>query len=445
MRKTLITAFCTLLVGIPLQGDARHGIARPDLRLTIAAPESRYVRVQRRHGIKTLKYVNRSGILSTTQWPLVFRIESRTAVGLVAKKVMNQEREALILTDPDECLHLGTLLDDLAVPIVFDPTCPFEDETYIEIQTEKFDTFEVFDNDTTGNDVIRDRLDDDEFLSNALLNTPYLQKFNGKIDAVGPKTGGPLPPPDPMNKKPDERDGYGYGADDDLASMVIMADVGGARVFDEHFELLVPNVIRNMAGFINTVSLEDLDGRRQTAITASMHMLAGVFEPIAIVDADTADPAFEYAIRVDSGVPVAFNLIEPKPPVMPMPGGAPPVMPMPGGANAYFDELLSQYYPAEIRIRAVLVNGEAPDFVYDMNGDRRYTARDVELAGHQLLSNEVEINLTVAHENLLTDSADTKCPPRTFLHGDVDGNGKRGVLPECSGTSGSTRVRRPPR
>lgn len=424
-----------MLVGIPLQGEANHKAARSDLRLTIAAPESRYVRVQRRHGIKTLKYVNRSGILSTTQWPLVFRIESRTAVGLVARNVMNQEREALVLTDPDECLHLGTLLDDLMPPI-FDPTCTFEDETYIEIQTEKFDTFEEFDNDRTGNDAIRDKLVDEKFSDPEPRNTPYLKMFNGSIKEVGPKTGGRPPPPDPMNPnaKPDERDGYGYGADDDLASMVLMPDIGGARVFDENFDL-VPGVIRNMAGFINTVSLEDLDGRRQTAITASMHILAGVFEPIAIIDADTADPSFEFAIRVDSGEPVAFNTVELKP----------PKEPMPGAANAFYDELLSQYYPVEVKIRAVLVNGEAPDFIYDMNGDKRYTARDVELAGYQLLSNEVAINLTLSHENLLTDSADPKCPPRTFLHGDVDGNGSRGMLPECSGTSGSTRVRRRPR
>jgi hypothetical protein len=292
-----------------------------------------------------------------------------------------------------------------------------------------------FDNDTTGNNAIRDRLVDDKFSDPEPRNTPYLRMFSGSVKAVGPKTGGRPPPPDPMvpNPKPDERDGYGYGADDDLASTVLMSDMGGARVFDENFDLL-PGVIRNMAGFTNTVSSEDLDGRGQTAITASMHLLAGVFEPIAIVDADTTNPAFEYAIRVDSGAPVEFNLLEPK-----------PVMPVPGETNPFYDELLSQYYPAKVKIRAVLVNGEAPDFIYDMNGDGRFTARDVELAGYELLSNEVAINLTVTHENLLTESPDAKCPPRTLIHGDVDGNGARGTLPECIGTSGSGRIRRPPR
>lgn len=434
MKIVLITAFFTLLLGIPLQAEASRWSARPDLRLTIAAPESLYFRVQRRHGIRTYKYINRSGVLSTTQWPLIFRIESRTAVGFVAKKAQAQEREALVLTDPDECLHLGSLLEDL-MPSVFDPTCSWEDESYIEIQTEKFDSFGQFDNDTTGNNVIRDRLVDEKFSDPEPRNTPYLRMFNGSVKEVGPKTGGRPPPPDPMNPnaKPDERDGYGYGADDDLASMVLLADVGGARVFDENFDL-VPGVLRNMAGFFNTVSSEDLDGKRQTAITASMHILAGVFEPIAIIDADTANSEFEYAMRVDSGAPVYFNVLEPK-----------PVMPSPGDTNPFYDELLSQYYPAEVKIRAVLVNGEAPDFVYDMDGDGRIRARDVELAGYQLLSNEVAISLTLTHVNLLTESADAKCPPRTFIHGDVDGNGARGTLPECTGTSGAARIRRPPR
>lgn len=431
MKTIMVTVMLTLMLGLPIRGDSTHWSPRPDLRLTIAAPDSSYVRAQRRYGIKTLKYVNRSGIRSTTQWPLIFRLESRTAVGFVAKKSQNQEREALVLTDPDECFNLSSLLDDL-MPSVFDPTCPFEDETYIEVQTEKFDTFEEFDNDTTGNDAIRARLVDDKFSDPEPRNTPYLRMFNGSIKEVGPKTGGR---PDPMVSKPDELDGYGYGADDDLASFVIMADVGGARVFDENFDL-VPGVLRNMGGFLNTVSGEELDGRGQTAITASMHILAGVFEPIAVIDADISDPAlagFDYAIRVDSGPITGFNVMAPFPP------------PMPGAANEFYDELLSQYYPAEIKIRAVAVNGEAPDFIYDLNGDGRYTARDVQLAGFQLLSNEVEVNLTVTHENLLTLSPDSKCPPRTFIHGDLDGNMSRGMLPECIATSGASRSRRIPR
>ena len=425
-----------LFLGTSVEGEAAQERARSDLRLAIAAPESQHVQVQRRHGIKTLKYISRSGVLSATQWPLVFRIESKTAVGFVAKKAKDQEREALVLTDPDECFNMASLLDDV-LPPVFDPSCPFEDETYIEVQTEKFDSFAVFDNPTTGNDAIRARLVDEPFSGPEPRNTPYLRMFNGSVKPVGPKTGGSLPEPDPMDPKakPDELDGYGYGADDDLASLVLMVDVGGARVFDENFDL-IPGVIRNLAGFINTVSVEDIDGKGQTAVTASMHVLAGAFEPIAIIDAGISDPSlagFDYAIRVDSGPVTGLNLDAPFPPATP------------GAANNFYDELLSQYYPVTIRIRAVLVNGEAPDFIYDMNGDGRYTARDVELDGFHLLSNSVEMELQLTQQNLLIESPDSKCPPRTFIHGDLDGDASRGNLPECIQTSGSSRSRREPR
>ncbi|MBT8077494.1 MAG: hypothetical protein KJO31_02915 [Gammaproteobacteria bacterium] len=431
MRVFFLATLLTLVVAFPTQSQASGS----DLQLTLKAPESSAFKLRYEHGIVTYRYVNTSGIISTTQWPLIFRIESTTAVGFVAQRSLDQEREALVVTDPDNCLNLASLLDDLGIT-TFDPACAgfAEDETYIEVQTERNDTFGEFDNFTTGNNAIRDRLIDDRFSDPAPRNTAYLTMFNGSVQAVGPRTGGrPNPfPPDSTNPRPDELDGYGYGADDDLASMVLMADIGGARVFDENFKL-TKGVIRNMAGFINTVSAEDLDGRDQTAVTASMHILAGVFEPIAILDANINDPNFDYAIRVDSGKVKKFNTVEPFPPDAP------------GAANAFYDELLSQYYPARVKIRAVLVHGEAPDFVYDLNYDGKYTAKDVELMGYDLLSNEVETNLTVTHENLLTDSPDSKCPPRTFIHGDLDGNLDRGMLPACILTSGASRTRRPPR
>ena len=432
MRTLVVTTLSTLLILVilPAKSDARHWQQRSDLRLTIAAPESSYFRIRRRHGIRTLHYVNRRSLVASTQWPLIFRIESRTAVGFVAKRNdAGQEREGLVITNPDDCFHLGSLFEDMTPP-VFDPTCSLEDETYFELQTEKFDTFGEFDNATTGNDALRARLVDEKFSAPEPRNTPYLRMFDGKVKPVGPKTGGG---PVSDGENPPELDGFGYGTDDDLASFVLMVDAGGARVFDENFDLL-PGVLRNMAGFFNTVSFEDQDGRGQSAVTASIHALAGVFEPIAIVDAAVSDPSLAgsaYAIRVDSGPVEGFNLTEPYPPSGP------------GAANAFYREILSKYYPRQIEVRAVVVNGEAPAFIYDMDGDKRYTARDVEMMGYSLLSNEVRTRLTVTLENLIEDSPDNQCPPRTFIHGDVDGNAERGLLPECKNpAAGASRLRR---
>ena len=434
MRYTLAAIVFVLLISTHA---ANANWNRPAARLTIEAPQATFVRVSNRHGIRSLNYVNRTGLLTTTQWPLAFKIKSRTAVGFVAKRALNEEREALVLTDPDNCLNLNSLVDDLMLTS-FDFLCAglIEDEQYIEVQTEKHDTFGVFDNATTGNGKIRARLVDDKSSDSPPRNTPYLKLFDDmvfKVKQVGPKTGGR---PDPADMEPDELDGYGYGADDDLASLVIMADIGAARVFDEDFNL-TSGIIRNMAGFVNTVSAVDLNGRRETTITAYLHILAGVFEPIALIDTNVSDPSlsgFEYAIQVDSGPVTGINLDEDFPTEVAS-----------GSANAFYDELLSQYYPVEVDVRAVVVNGDAPDYIKDKNGDGKYTARDVQMDGYELLTNEVSIRLKLTHENLLTEAPDSKCPPRTLIHTDLDGNLNRGDLPECLLTSGSSRARRVPR
>lgn len=421
----LITALFVYLPGVSLAGHSSN------IRLTVDAPKASNSIVRSRHGIRTIRYRNRVGIMSTTQWPLVLRMESRTSVAVLDKKANNQRRGAVVLADPDDCLNVHSLIEDFS-PSGFDFTCVIEDETYIEVLAEQFDSFKLEEeNLTTGNDLIRLELTDDAFASGELLDTAYLRMSDGKIKPVGPKTGDDL------------LDGYGYGTDDDLASLVIMVDMGAARVFDEDFNH-VPGVIRNMGGFINTVSIALLDGKKNTAVVASAHPLAGVFEPIALFDfsvthPDFAGPNVDYLHQVDSGPIVPFDLVSDFPP-------DPPDLSMPD--NDFYDELLATYYPQSFKLRAVLVHGEAPAFITDEDGNGKYTAYDVSLmegGKYQLVSNEVEVEINIIHDNLLSDSADAKCPPRTLLYRDLDGDGSDGAPPNCSGTSGSSKSRRPPR
>lgn len=435
MKRIMLSLVLMVVPATLAYSDSKYHPRKPQAKLTIAAPEATYVSRRWHRDHYTLRYRNRVGALSTTQWPLILRIESRTAVGFVAKATADQRtREALVLRDPDDCLNLASLVEDFMINS-FDPDCATrnEDETYIEVQNEKFDTFELADNIGTGNDVIRARLVDDPYAEGALFNTPYLALKQNKIQAVGPKTGGPASD-DPEQP---ELDGYGFGADDDASSLVLMVDIGGSRVFDLDFNH-VPGVIRNLAGMVNTVSVELLDGRRQTAVTISMHPLAGVFEPIAVFDLAISNPdyaGYDYLHRVDSGPVSAFKLmsaipVETDPPVQ---------------ANEFYDELLSTYYPVDFVIRAVVVAGEAPDYIHDLDGNGRFTARDVSMAGYELLTNEVEMNLTVTHDNLFIDSQDVKCLPRTLVFDDIDGDGQSGEPFKCVGKSGSGRTRRVPR
>jgi len=435
MKAFYFAVSLTLLIGSSVHAGGFNRDGRDDARLTIAAPGASFVRYRVRDGVRTSQYKNRSGALATTQWPLILRFESRTAVGFAASATADgRKREALVLVDPDDCYNLASLVDDFMLPS-FDPDCAgrAEDETYIEVQTEKFDTFKLRDNRQTGNDVIRDQLVDDVYQDGVLLNTPYLALKQGKMNAVGPKTGGPVSG-DPEHP---ELDGYGYGTDDDFASLVILADVGGARVFDLDFNQ-VPGVVRNLAGFVNVVSVELLDGLGQTVITAAIHPLAGLFEPIAVFDFSVTNPdysGFDYLQRVDSSPINAFQLMS-EVPVETDP---------PSEANEFYDELLSTYYPVDITIRAVVVERQAPAFVRDLNHDGKFSAVDVRLAGYELVSNEVEISLTLTHDNLLIETEQIKCLPRTLLFDDLDGDGNNGEPFKCSGKSGSGRSRRVPR
>ena len=72
-----------------------------------------------------------------------------------------------------------------------------------------------------------------------------------------------------------------------------------------------------------------------------------------------------------------------------------------------------------------------------MDAIRRQTCSS---QGYELVTNQVSINLKLTHANLLTEAPDSKCPPRTLIHTDLDGNMDRGLLPECLLTSGSTRA-----
>ena len=435
MQRCSLVLAAAIALGAPPQANTAEQDRQTLARLTLSTPETTRHVLRRQHGIRSIEYRNKLGILPTVQWPLTLRLESRSAVGFAASATADErKREALVLADPDGCLNLASLVADFGLT-AFDPLCAgrAEDETWVQVQTEKFDTFELVDNRQTGNDVIRERLVDDDYVPGMLLDTPYLADDRGRIQAVGPKTGGPATT-DP--ERP-ELDGYGYGADDDFASLVLMIDVGGARVFDVDFER-DPRVLWNMAGFAASAPAEELAGRGRTAITVARPPLSGVVEPIAIFDLSVTNPdyaGFDYLHRVDSGPIVGFELLS----QVPVATDPPPL------ANAFYDELLSTYYPVDVTLRAVVVAREAPDFIHDLDGDGYFTAHDVVLAGYELASNEIVVTLTLSHDNLLTDSPDIKCLPRSVLFLDLDGDGASGEPFKCSGKSGSSRSRRVPR
>ena len=201
---------------------------------------------------------NFQGFLTPTGWALELRIEAPDSVAIVESPEEPTQpigrREAIVLTDPDGCIDMrhfpiiraGTPYEDCAGP----------DETFLEFTTERFDNFDVADS-NTGNFQIRDRLIDDAFTAGTLLNKPYIRNTAGNIVAVPrPQTGGNL------------KDGFGFGPDDDLPGLVIMADIGAARAFDENFDRTQGKFIRNMGGFVISVSQELVTKRGGSAVAA---------------------------------------------------------------------------------------------------------------------------------------------------------------------------------
>ena len=358
------------------------------------------------------------GLTTTAGWALVLRIDAPQAVAIVETPEEPTQpvgrREAIVLTDPDGCLDMrhfpitraGQPFEDCAGP----------DETFLEFTTERIDSFDFGDG-QTGNFQVREQLVDDAFVPGTLLDKPYLATNAGVVQPVPrPQTGGTL------------LDGYGFGPDDDLVGLVVMADLGAARAFDERFDRTLGPVIRNMAGFFNSVAQELRTRHGGPALTNYMHVQGGMFEPIAVFDLDTDAPDTDFLQRIDSGPVKGFRFL-----------GAPQ------NDDDTLRELLSTYGPYLLDLRVALVDGVAPTFIRDMNGDGRYTVADLRRMGHEVISNEARLQLTVDFDALVTDTITGRtCPPPSLLYRDLDGNGRDGAI-SCSGSGGATRVRPVPR
>jgi hypothetical protein len=396
---------CTLAVALGCASTSWAGgrdddHQRPPVRLSVQAPDAGHFQ----------------GLTTNAGWSLVLRIETPDSVAIVESAEEPTQpigrREAVVLTDPDGCLDMRHF------PIV-NAGKPYEDcngpdETFLEFTTERFDTFDLADS-NTGNFQVRERLIDDAFVSGALLNKPYLRNTAGNVVPVPrPQTGGAL------------LDGFGFGPDDDLPGLVVMSNNGAARAFDENFDL-VPGVIRNMGGFINGVSQELLTRRGGSALEATMQIVAGMFEPIALFDLDVDADGVDYLRRLESGPIQPFQFIAP-----------------PANNDDILRDITSSYSPFEIELRIVIVEGVAPTFIEDRNHDGRFSAADLKKMGYRLLSNEVRLSLAVEFDLAITETVSGRtCPPPSLIYRDLDGNGRDGAI-TCSGSGGAARIRRVP-
>ncbi|NNE41894.1 MAG: hypothetical protein HKN14_13360 [Marinicaulis sp.] len=372
-----------------------------------------------------------------------FRMAAIDSVALVntrRKGIGGTNYETLVLDDPDGCLDLShsfpTDLFPFYTPFPFE-SCPGgPDETFMNFTTDIFDAPDVRDESGFCEGSIKDRLVRDEFgdLPPSSMNTPYVDpRFSdgaagiGGIFQVGPKTGGPISTTDF-----DHEDCYGFGADDDIPSLVVMANVGAARVFDEN--LVYDNTrIRNMAGLVSGVASELLDSARATAVVARMPVRLNMLRPMTFVDLDGGFfGPFPASVNIttqndEEQVTASASNLNSTGDVV----------------DAVFSTFPNDY---EVEIRAVVVNGRAPEFIEDSNGDGAFTAADLTHGGaYELLSNEATITVNLLNFFALVDEQDgSECPPSSTpfgsdqqLYVDLDADGTSGVCQDGDGTSHS--------
>jgi len=379
---------------------------------------------------------NRLPVMNEDGWTLSFRLAAPESVALISTRLSNAQEgpnfETLVLKDPDGCLDLSHALptfDGGEFPADLSPiddNCPSpQDEKFMVFNIDYDDAPFVEDNYIFGGceGPKRERLKDDAFdditdfrqsnkayiLRNPAAMTPF-------ASPVGPSTGGTM-----------VEDCYGYGVDEDISSLVVMVNTGAARVFDEN--LNYDNTrIRNMAGFVSGVTVEYLDNNNATTVVAHMPVRPAMLTPLTFFDFDMPvnvfdgdpmfPPSFDILRKIEDGPVETFTL---------------------SGITTR-GELINEVIaltPNEfkVEIRAVVVEGDAPEFIEDTNFDGRFTAADLR-RDYKLLSKEAvrRINI-VGRPSLFEERDEFECPPLILV--DLNGNNNPQGCDDGDGTSRS--------
>lgn len=386
-----------------------HG-PQPPIKLRIQEPKS-----------------NRHGLLLESGWNLGFRLTAKNWVGYLdtRRRFGSGVFQALILKDPDDCLDMSHVAPG-ATP--FDNSCAGPDEIFVKFTSDRIDTRELADSLFECSDSAADALLDDALVdivaanSFGSANKVYLTGNSGDRPA-GTRTGVA------------SRDCYGYGVDDDLPGLVVMIDIGAARFFDLDFNPVpaassgLARRLKNSAGLLSNVGSEFSNRQGETSIVAHMRAERGMFEPIAIYDVDVADSEYNYARRVDGGDIEYFNIDADFDSADGIFNGLKTLLP-----ESYF-----------VTVRAVVVEGAAPAIIKDMDGNNKFTAKDVELMGYTLLSNQAYKRLRIVQREKLDLSSDLDCvAAEAVIEGDLDDSALLDV-DECgllTGDGSSRSVRR---
>lgn len=387
----------------------------PPIRLTIEAP----------------KRTGNTGVLLNEDWALTFRAEISDAVtyikhnggGSVFPGAGGERfglKEFIVVRDPDNCLDLRDQTLD-GTPYTLE--CPADpaDEEVLPVYAGAAGTCspEPRSDGSLDPEFSLSRIDGayQSNVSGSLLPLPPASGPN--MTTIGPPTGG-------------ADDCYGYGRDDALPGLVVIADIGASRFYTETFDRDPAHPgLKNMAGLLSYVAVELTDRRGITSVVGTIRALQGMFDHIVAFDASaTGYPGFDYLRRIDGG------------PVEALTFSSTPPSPLSGRfiQNAMVDAIPI----SRVLVSAVLVKEPAPDVIEDWNSDGKIRADDLTAAGLTLLSNEAHIWIRSAPLARLSDDAKDDHGPGCVLpaplYMDLDDDESAG--PACllnfDGSSGSS-------
>ena len=375
----------TTAVLMPAPGFANEPDQEPPAHINIQGPLSGNFR----------------GLTTTTGWSLVLRIEVQDSIAILETPeeptVPVGKREAIVFKDPDGCIDMRHF-----------PIPARERRT----RTAAGRTSRSSNSRPSASTTSTSRTGRREISRCGIAWLTTVRAGHPPQQALSPQHGRQhrrrAPAPDGRRLK----DGFGYGPDDDLPGLVIMANIGAARAFDENFDRRAGRRDPKHGRLHQQRIAGAAEQPRRFIHHRRMQMIAGMVEPIALVDLDVDAAGVDYLRRLESGPVQAFQFSTP-----------------PQNDDDIFFEIVSSYSPFQLELRVVLVEGVAPTFIEDRNQDGRFTSTDLRRMGYKILSNEARIRLVEDFDVVVTQTVTGRtCPPPSLIYRDLDGNGLDGAI-----------------
>lgn len=304
-------------------------------------------------------------------WPMTIRLTMRNEESLATTfgPPFFPNRSAtgyVIFSDPDGCVAMDSLAW-AGVPEGCPDVRPPSDEVFIEFTP---DVDDVGLPDDRGNPA-RIAMLIDEFSGGQEINSfpapntvtigPRTSVFEDVFDGVGNVIG-----------SEEIIDGYGFGADDDIVGLVLVAEHGAGIVYDANGNRKAPLELNNLAGFTNSVSYELNSLLNRTTVSAHIVVPPLLLAPLVIADECVGDvAACEIDWRVDGA---------PRQPAATVLGL------LPSDVTSTFENYSELFDGTVYKINAMVVSGTAPDTVVDMNGNGRIDRGDLQDMGYEVLS-----------------------------------------------------------